>query len=91
MLNISASTSPSSVTLRSITSESLKTSLRTDVDYLSNVIENLLSLGVSTLEFSCSRIELADLICSSFEILAVGLVLLFYFAIKPGAAIKEVN
>ena len=79
------------MTLRSITSESLKTSLRTDVDCLSNVIENLLSLGVSTLEFSCSRTELADFIWSSFENFPVGLVLLFYFAIIAGAYIKDVN
>ena len=84
------------MTLRSITSESLKTSLRTEVDCLSNVIENLLSLGVPTDGLSFSLIELADLIISSFvESLylnfAVGLLLLFYFSIIPGADIREVN
>ena len=86
------------MTLRSITSESLKTSLRTEVDFLSNVSENLLLLGVpaSILEFSYSRIELADLIWSSiYELLlfnlAVGLLLLFYLSITAGADIKDVN
>ena len=86
------------MTLRSITSESLKTSLRTEVDFLSNVSENLLLLGVpaSTLEFSYSRIVLADLIWSSiYELLlfnlAEGLLLLFYLSITAGADINVVN